>query len=139
MKQPTKNRLLLGTARERAWKVMRMQRGPFTTGDIARLSEANQENLVHYFYTLTKAGYLSVVGYRSNPPKPGQERLFRLVKNTGPHPPLQKDLDLLYDPNTKEYWAEDPETRLAELGLLPSPSYGRGAGGEGEEVCHDNE
>ena len=110
------------TDRERAWRVMRMQKLPFTCSDVARMSEASQENLTHYFYTLVKAGYLSVVGHRSMSPKPGQEKLYRLIKNTGSKPPLQKDLDLLYDPNTKSYWAENPEVRLCELGLLPSPS-----------------
>lgn len=118
-KMPTRNRVMLDTARERAWKVMRINRTPFTVKDIARLSEANVENLTHYFNTLLKADYLRVSGYRSMSPKPGREREYRLMKNTGPKPPLQKDLDLLYDPNTKTYWAEDPKTRLVELGILP--------------------
>ncbi len=117
MKTPSRNRQAKDTARERAWRVMRTLRTPFACSDVARLSEASQENLLHYFYTLQKAGYLKAVGARSMSPKPGQEKLYRLVKNTGPKPPLQKDLDLLYDPNTKSYWAEDPETRLAALGL----------------------
>ena len=117
MKKPTRNRQVKNTDRERAWRVMRISKQPFSISDIARSAEARQENLTHYFYTLRKAGYIRVVGYRSMKPKPGQEALYRLVKNTGPFPPFQKDVDLLYDPNTKEYWADDPETRLKELGL----------------------
>ena len=83
---------------------MRIIRNPFTLKDIAKLSEGEIVNLKHYFCTLKKAGYIVVVGYKSMSPKPGQECFFRLAKNTGPRPPIMKDLRHLYDPNTKEYW-----------------------------------
>ncbi len=117
MKGTTKNKRVRNTARERAWQVMRIIRGPFAIRDIARLSESEVENLTHYLGTLKTAGYITLVGYRSRSPKPGRERLFRLAKNTGPIPPIMKDINLLYDPNTKSYWADGEEKRLAELGL----------------------
>jgi len=104
MKNPKRNRHDKNTDRERAWHVMRIVKFPFTVKDIARLSEAKAANLTHYFYALRKAGYIVVVDYRSMAPKPGQERLFRLVNNTGPRPPVQKDVGYLYDPNTIKYW-----------------------------------
>jgi hypothetical protein len=104
-----RNRQEKNTARERAWRVMRIIRTPFTIKDIARLSESEVANLTHYLYTLRKAGYFVVVGYRSMPPRPGRERLFRLVKNTGPKPPIQKNPRHLYDPNIGEYWIETPK------------------------------
>ena len=67
-----KNRLNKNTDRERAWRVMRIIRKPFTLKDIAKLSEAEVVNLKHYFCTLKKAGYIVVVGYKSMSPKPGQ-------------------------------------------------------------------
>jgi hypothetical protein len=82
-------------------------RKPFTLKDIARLSESDPVNLKHYFCTLKKAGYVVVVGYKSMSPKPGQECIFRLAKNTGTRPPTMKDLRHLYDPNNGEYWIAD--------------------------------
>ena len=111
MKSTTKNKRVKNTARERAWQVMRIIRGPFTIKDIARLSESEVVNLTHYLCTLKKAGYIVVVGYRSMSPKPGRERLFRLAKNTGPIPPIMKDLRHLYDPNIGEYWQDTSSCR----------------------------
>ncbi len=121
MKKPSRNRVNNDTDRDRAWRVMRMYKGAFSRMDIARLSESNYENIAKYIYVLAKAGYLAEAGHRSMKPKNGHEVLYRLKKNTGPKAPLMKDIDLLYDPNLKSYWAENPEVRLCELGLLPSP------------------
>ena len=109
MKRPSRNRINNDTDRDRAWKVMRMYKGAFSRADIARLAEANYENIAKYLYVLCKAGYLVKSGHRLLKPKNGHEVLYRLVKRTGPKTPLMKDIDLLYDPNTKSYWAEDLE------------------------------
>jgi len=114
MKVPKWNRHMKNTDRERAWNVMRIHKGSFTRKDVARLSESSLANASKYMNTLLKAGYLMIVGFRSLAPKPGKEALYRLLKNTGPRPPIQKDLGSLYDPNTKSYWAEDLEKRLAD-------------------------
>ena len=104
MKQPKWNRHMKNTDRERAWKVMRIHKGPFTRKDIARLSEASIANISRYMNTLLKAGYIRITGYRSLSPKPGKEALYRLIINTGAKPPIMKDLGYLYDPNINRYW-----------------------------------
>ncbi len=86
------------SAHARAWCVMRVFKGPFTVGDVARLSEASVANSRKYIGTLLRAGYIRVVGSRSRSPKQGRENLYRLIKNTGPKAPNQLK-GSLHDPN----------------------------------------
>lgn len=108
------------TAREKAWKLMRVM-GNYTLTDIATLAEADYANFGHYHQCLVSAGYVRQVGTKKQEGRPGLDKIFRLVKNTGPKPPVQKELRFLFDQNTGEYWCEDPE-RVAEAIHNPSQS-----------------
>ena len=106
-----------GTNRERCWKLMRLM-GSYTLTEIATLAEAPYENISHYHQCLVAAGYARQIGTKRQEGRPGTDKLFRLVKNTGPKPPVQKDLRFIFDQNTGEYWCEDPE-RVAFLLSFP--------------------
>jgi hypothetical protein len=101
--KPRKN-----TRRERAWKLMRSM-GNYILADIAILAEADLQNIRHYHQCLVKAGYARQVGIRKQEGRPGFDKVYRLIKNTGPKPPIQKALRFVFDPNSGDYWAEDPE------------------------------
>ena len=103
MNKPRKN-----TAREKAWKLMRLM-GRYTLGEIATLIEADVDNIRHYHQCLVAAGYVREIGTQKQAGRPGLDKVFRLVKNTGPKPPVQKELKFLFDPNNGEYWCENPE------------------------------
>ncbi|MEW5745246.1 MAG: hypothetical protein AB1805_07420 [Nitrospirota bacterium] len=96
------------TNRAKAWKVMRVM-GKFSAVDIITTAGIPGANIHYYMFGLTKAGYLVKVGWRRTAGQAGAEMVYRLVRNTGPQPPILKTLHLLYDPNTNEYWSEDPE------------------------------
>jgi len=105
--KPRKN-----TFREKVWKLMRIM-GNYTLTDLTTLAECPYENISHYHQCLVKAGYARQTGTKRQEGRPGFDKIFRLVKNTGPKPPIQKELRFLFDQNTGEYWAEDP-ARVAE-------------------------
>ena len=123
-----RNVIRRNTNREKAWKVMRAMLS-FTIGDVVITAEVPYANIRHYVDCLLHAGYLKKEGRKHIAGRPGLDNIYRLVKNTGPKPPVQKALRFLYDPNTKEYWSENPESAalLAEPtsstdGPLVSPS-----------------
>lgn len=123
-----RNIIRQNTNREKAWKVMRAMLS-FTIADVVITAEVPYENIRHYVDCLLHAGYLRKEGRKPVAGRPGLDNIYRLVKNTGPKPPVQKALRFLYDPNTKEYWSENPEltARLTESasstdGQLVSPS-----------------
>jgi hypothetical protein len=93
--------------------------GKYTLSEIATLAEADVENIRHYHQCLVAAGYVRQVGTKKQEGRPGTDKIFRLVKNTGPKPPIQKDLRFIFDPNNGEYWSEDPE-RAALLSVIPA-------------------
>lgn len=115
-----RNLLRKNTAREKAWKLMRLM-GNYTLSEIATLVEADAENLRHYHQALVHAGYVKQVGTKKQEGRSGVDKVFRLVKNTGPKPPVQKELRFIFDQNTGEYWCEDPE-RVAEMIASPHPN-----------------
>lgn len=132
MTKKVRNVTRQNTAREKAWKLMRLM-GNYTLGEIATLIEADVENIRHYHQCLVHAGYVRQVGTKRQEGRPGFDKVFRLVKNTGPKPPVQKDLRFIFDPNNGEYWAEDPErVACVIVGAIPSgrpvlePDSGRG-------------
>ena len=87
----------------------------YTLGEIATLAEAAVENLRHYHLCLVAAGYVKQTGTKKQEGRPGIDKVFRLVKNTGPKPPVQKNLKFIFDQNTGEYWAENPHQLAREM------------------------
>ena len=106
------------TNREKAWKVMRGMRS-FTAADIASVAEVPDENIKHWMRCLVHAGYLRVTGKKRQEGRPGTENVYLLLKNTGPKPPVQKELRFLFDQNTNTYWCEaDPDNALRGEAML---------------------
>jgi len=89
------NKLRKGTVRERAWRVMRALRS-FTLRRLCMITGGQRYNLGRYVRTLAACGYLKQEGREM-----GHNR-WRLIKDTGPIPPVMKTVHYIYDPNTKE-------------------------------------
>lgn len=84
------------TAQEKIWKVIRGLNNEFTVEDVMTLTEEKYTTVSVYLSVLLRAGYLRKTGARRTPRGRGQN-VYRLIKNTGPRPPLQRRC--LYDPN----------------------------------------
>lgn len=120
------NHIRKNTHREKVWKLMRTL-GNYTLSEIATLAEADYDNINHYHQCLVKAGYVKQVGRKKQEGRPGSDKVFRLIKNTGPKPPVQKSVRFLFDPNINEYWAADPELMkqtIIAVDVVPSPDNG---------------
>jgi len=113
------NKARKNTDRERAWKVMRAM-GNYTLTDLASVADIPYGNIGHYHQCLVAAGYVRQVGTKRVEGRPGFDKVYRLIKNTGPKPPIQKDLRFLFDPNNGQYWADNPEL-IAEVAAGGDP------------------
>jgi len=89
------NKVRRNSTRARAWAVIRKLR-VFTIARLVRLTDANYDNLKRYIRALADAGYLRAEGHEM-----GSVR-WRLVRDTGPLPPVMKTVRYIYDPNTGE-------------------------------------
>lgn len=121
MKPSSHNNVRKNTAREKAWKLMRVMR-TFTLSDLATLGETDYANIKHYVQCLIVAGYVRVEGKRQQEGRKGRDNVLRLIKNTGPKPPIQKALRFLYDQNSGEYWSENPEIAALMTAQQPVPA-----------------
>lgn len=83
--------------RARAWQSMRILRR-FSQPEIVATAEISPNNCAKYIRALLASGYLRVIRPRHNG-KAGAGALYRLVKNTGPFAPMEKD-GFIFDPNT---------------------------------------
>ena len=108
------------TLREKAWKIMRTL-GTYTLTEVATLAEADYSNIGHYHQCLVAAGYVRQEGTRKQEGRPGFDKIFRLIKNTGPKAPIQKDLRFVFDQNTGKYWSENPEVSAHAAATIPLP------------------
>lgn len=116
-----KNNLRKNTCRERAWKVMRNMQS-FTLSEVCTIAEVPYSNISHWNQCLVAAGYIRQTGKKKQDGRPGFDKVFRLIKNTGPNPPVQKSIRFLYDPNTSEYWAADPEVMAQTVSVDVIPT-----------------
>jgi hypothetical protein len=96
------------TSQERMWLSMKII-GSFTAADLA-LSVSSEEcpvpesTATSFLCHLKKAGYLAAAGNR------GKEALYRLIRNTGGHPPVIQHTRVVYDPNLNRImWHEEIE------------------------------
>ena len=88
------NNIRKNTCREKAWKLMRLM-GNYTLTEITTLTEADYGNISHFHQCLIRAGYVKQVGKKTQEGRPGFDKVYRLVKNTGPKCPIQKELRFL--------------------------------------------
>lgn len=92
---------------ENMWRAMRMM-AQFTARELAihsttpgvKVSEATAKS---YCKMLFRAGYLREV--RAS--RPGRASVFRLIRNSGPRPPMIQRVKRVFDPNTNIVWPVD--------------------------------
>jgi hypothetical protein len=82
---------------EKVWKVIRNLRD-FTYDDVCALTGVTYGRVTTYLLTLYQAGYIRLAGKRTEGDG-RRKNIWRLVKSTGPKPPLLKRC--LYDPNSE--------------------------------------
>jgi hypothetical protein len=101
-----------GLGREQMWRTMKSF-GVFTSLDLsvqasteeAAVSLAAAKEYCHY---LALAGYLAVVRQGKGKGKGGVLSAYRLIRNTGPLPPMIQRVKSVYDPNTGTVeWSEE--------------------------------
>lgn len=100
----------MGRGREQLWQTMRAL-GSFTVADL-RVAASTDEHPVAeseaetYCQILHKAGYLATLP-ATHCPKGGGV-VYRLIRYTGPQPPMIQRVKSVYDPNLKEVvWSEE--------------------------------
>lgn len=94
-----------GGGSETMWRSMRMM-PEFSPRDLAAHSTTpdvgvSESTAKTYCSVLLAAGYLRVV----RPAKRGRLAVYRLIRNSGPKPPMIQRVKRVYDPNTSEIWA----------------------------------
>jgi len=83
--------------RARLWQSMKIRR-TFRVGDIAATTGVGEESAQHFVRFLVRAGYVEVD--REHDVHVGEEATYRLVRNTGPEPPIVlKSRQQIFDPN----------------------------------------
>lgn len=98
------------TNKAKIWQIIRGLR-KFEAVEITVLSEAPHHNVQRYLQILLKAGYLRVAG------KNRYKYTYQLVKDTGILPPAQKEILVMFDPNTNEYWIDNKKLKKLLPGL----------------------
>lgn len=83
----------------KVWQVLRGL-GEFTMADAAIIAGVNEHAVYAYIGQLRRCGYVRTVGRRKGEGRKG-EKVFRLVKNTGPKPP--RWTGALHDPNLNAF------------------------------------
>lgn len=83
------------------WFTIRNVRNAFTPTDVAVLSSleaapVGREDATSFCQMLTRAGYLRVVR-KAVPPR--REAAYRLIRDTGPRPPRERRLRVVWDDN----------------------------------------
>lgn len=93
------------TPQEAMWFTIRALRNDFTPVDIRALSSTeavpvSDEDATGFCQMLVRAGYLRVV--RKAAPDKKRPAVYRLVRNTGPRPPRQRRISVVWDDNLSE-------------------------------------
>ena len=88
---------------ENMWRTMRMI-GQFSPRDIAAHATTDIVSVTDttakaYCTKLLKAGFLKVVSKAQPPTK---QAVYRLIRNTGPQPPMIQRTQQVFDPNTRK-------------------------------------
>ncbi len=97
-----------GGGTENMWRTMRML-AEFSARDVA--AHANTEAVAvsestakTYCSMLYGAGYLR----QTQAPRPGRLAVYRLIRRSGPRPPMIQRIKRVFDPNTGEVWDVRP-------------------------------
>lgn len=108
-----------GAGTENMWRSMRMlprfsalDLSVHSTTETVNVSEATAQS---YCSILSRTGFLRVV--RKADPVKGRKAVYRLVRNTGPRPPMIQRVKQVFDPNTREvHRPEGPQGVSAQGG-----------------------
>ncbi|TXG98591.1 MAG: hypothetical protein E6R08_04080 [Nevskiaceae bacterium] len=94
-----------GLPREQMWRTMNMS-ATFTARDLAATASTDTVTIKltdakDYLKHLQNAGYLAVVkpGKPGHKPGTGSLTVYRLIKKTGPRPPMVQRMKTVFDPN----------------------------------------
>jgi len=89
-----------GIGRQNMWRTMRIRK-VFTLDDLVALSSTDHkvspEEAETYMKFLEKAGYIKNTDGKSRP-----KAAYRLIKDTGPKPPMIQRIKRVWDPNLRE-------------------------------------
>lgn len=93
-----------GAGTENMWRSMRMlprfsalELAAHSTTETVNVSEATAQS---YCSILSRTGFLRVV--QKADPVRGRKAVYKLVRNTGPRPPMIQRVKQVFDPNTRE-------------------------------------
>lgn len=93
----------VNNGRYKIWQTMRLLKkngSGFTAADLMAAAEVGEANVGTFLRGLLRYGYVAVTREKISGKRAG-DRVYRLVKDTGPMPPrLFRDGAGLYDPNT---------------------------------------
>ena len=92
---------------ENMWRSMRML-AQFSARELAIHSttpraKVSENTAKSYCSMLHRAGFLRAV----RPSRPGQAAIYRLIRNSGPRPPMIQRVKRVFDPNTNTVWPVD--------------------------------
>jgi hypothetical protein len=101
-----------GLGREQMWRTMKSF-GVFNALDLSVQASTEEAQIKlttakEYCHYLALAGYLAVVHQGKGTGKGGKLSAYRLIRNTGPLPPMIQRVKSVYDPNTGTVeWSEE--------------------------------
>lgn len=100
-------RVTQGLAQEQMWRTLRMNKGDINARELASHASTTAIPVAEtaakdYFKHLHAAGYLEVTEAAVSKGRRNRLARYRLIKNTGPRPPMVQKTDAIYDPNLGE-------------------------------------
>lgn len=101
-REPDQDRLAQAVS-ARIWLAMRMLR-PFTFNDIEATAQASRRYISNYAWALHRAGYLRRTEAKIGPRR--KSAVWLLIRDTGPHPPMRRRDDTVYDVNEERVYGE---------------------------------
>ena len=95
-----RRRVVKAPAKERAWQSMRILRS-FDITQIIATAEVSEDNARRFILALVRTGYLRVARPHVSG-RTGSRIVYRLVRDTGPLPPILWTDGRVFDPNRNE-------------------------------------
>lgn len=100
-------RVTQGLPQEQMWRTLRMTKGDINGTELAAHASTSQIPVAlsaakDYIKHLFAAGYLVVTDPAKGVGRRNRLARYRLIKNTGPRPPMIQKTDAVYDPNLDE-------------------------------------
>ena len=101
------SRVTQGLAQEQMWRTLRTIKGDTNARELAAHASTSQIAVAEsaakdYIKNLLIAGYLVVTDGAKGVGRRNRLARYRLIKNTGPRPPMVQKTDAIYDPNLDE-------------------------------------